>query len=94
MAKKKKSDTETGAAVGAEETTDEPMRRFRVHLEAKTPLAHPVLVVEARNEADAKRKYNHENGISGSDHTYNIDETDEEVTITDGNGTGEPVSET
>lgn len=46
--------------------------RFHCKLACPTPLAHAELVVEAKDESEAKEKYFAANGISGSFHEFQI----------------------
>lgn len=56
--------------VGLEEPPPPP--RYRVRLQALTPLAQPEMEIVAANETEARDMYMAANGISGSEHPWEI----------------------
>ena len=72
MSKRSKFGDNVAVLDEAEGTVAEPIEearaapRYRVSLRADTPLAHPTLDVEAKDEADAWQKFQAANGISES----------------------------
>lgn len=49
-----------------------PPIKYRVELNCPTPLAHKVLEIEARSEAEAREEFCRRNGISDSIHKWTI----------------------
>ena len=69
-----------GVNLAAEDEDDATLLRFRVAIDATTPVKHPVYVCDATDADDARAKFLKANKLHGCKRPIKVEETDEDLT--------------